>query len=130
MRLPCCCSAPVSAWVAAIILANEIPDAPSDAATGKRTLAVRLAGAHAAAPRLHAGRGLRRAAPAWRPMASSPPGAWRFPLGLLAVGLHASRLLGGSREQLAQGIRRTLGVHAAGCLWLLAVIAVGESGNY
>ena len=33
---------PASAWVAAVILANEIPDAPSDGTTGKRTLAVRL----------------------------------------------------------------------------------------
>jgi 1,4-dihydroxy-2-naphthoate octaprenyltransferase len=116
-------SLPVSAWVAAIILANEIPDAPSDGITGKRTLAVRLG---ARTPLLHglmqvagfaalavaAGRGL---VPAW---------SVTLPAVLLAAGLHASWLLAGSRVQLARGIRLTLGIHAMGSLSLLAAIAL------
>ncbi|MDH3282727.1 MAG: 1,4-dihydroxy-2-naphthoate octaprenyltransferase, partial [Gammaproteobacteria bacterium] len=35
-------SLPVSAWVAAILLINEVPDVAADGATGKRTLPVRL----------------------------------------------------------------------------------------
>mgnify|MGYP001822402325 FL=1 len=35
-------SLPVSFWVAAILLINEVPDIAADAATGKRTLPVRL----------------------------------------------------------------------------------------
>jgi len=117
-------SLPVSAWVAAIILANEIPDAPSDGITGKRTLAVRLG---TRTPLLHgllqvagfAGVGLAvalRLLPAW---------SLALPALLLAVGLAASRLLAGSRDQLARGIRLTLAIHAAGSLWLVLAIAMG-----
>ena len=35
-------SIPISAWVAAILLINEVPDIAADSATGKRTLPVRL----------------------------------------------------------------------------------------
>jgi 1,4-dihydroxy-2-naphthoate octaprenyltransferase len=35
-------SLPISAWVAAILLINEVPDIGPDGATGKRTLPVRL----------------------------------------------------------------------------------------
>lgn len=119
-------SLPVSAWVAAIILANEVPDAPSDGATGKRTLAVRLG---ARTPLLHAlmqvggfaslavtaGLGL---VPVW---------AVSLPTVLLAAGLYASRSLAGSRVRLALGIRLTLGIHAVGSLWLLAAIIAGRT---
>lgn len=121
-------SLPLSAWVAAIILANEIPDTPADGVTGKRTLAVRLG---ARTPLLHglvqvasfvavglvAARGL---VPGW---------SVAFPAVLLAAGLHASRLLAGSRDQLARGIRLTLGIHAAGSLWLLAAVILPSAGG-
>ena len=112
---------PVSAWVAAIILANEIPDAPSDGATGKRTLAVRLG---ARTPLLH---GLMQvaglAALATATARGLLPGwALSLPAVLLAAGLYASGSLAGNRLQLARGIRLTLGIHAVGSLWLLAAI--------
>lgn len=110
---------PASAWVAAVILANEIPDAPSDGTTGKRTLAVRLG---ARTPWLHglvqalaflgcAGLTAAGLVPAW---------LLAVPALLLVLGLRASRLLGGDRNALAAGVRLTLAVHAGGCGWLLA----------
>jgi len=119
---------PVSSWVVAIILANEIPDAPSDGVTGKRTLAVRLG---QRTPLLH---GLMQAIGfgAFAALAgrSLLPG-WTVtvPVALLAVGLYASWLLAGSRDQLARGIRLTLAVHAAGCLWLLAAVILADAGS-
>lgn len=119
---------PLSAWVTAIILANEIPDAPSDGFTGKRTLAVRLG---ARTPLLHglvqvagflavglvAARGL---VPGW---------SVALPAVLLAVGMYASRLLAGARPQVARGIRLTLAIHAAGSLWLLAAVILPAAGS-
>jgi 1,4-dihydroxy-2-naphthoate octaprenyltransferase len=119
-------SLPVSAWVAAIILANEIPDAPSDGVTGKRTLAVRLG---ARTPLLH---GLLQvigfatlALAAVRGLI--PPWSVTLPAALLAAGLHASRLLAGSRAQVARAIRLTLAIHAVGSLWLVAAIIAAST---
>ncbi|GMW07353.1 MAG: 1,4-dihydroxy-2-naphthoate octaprenyltransferase [Nevskiales bacterium] len=112
---------PVSAWVAAIILANEIPDASADAATGKRTLAVRLG---VRTPRLYAivqGAGLlaglacivRQLLPAWTLAV--------FAL-LFATALIASRWLGGSHTALRRGIRATLAIHVIGSIALIAAL--------
>lgn len=121
-------SLPVSAWVAAIILANEIPDAPSDGATGKRTLAVRLG---TGTPVLH---GLMQVAGfASLAVAAAlgllPVWAVSLPAVLLAAGLYASRSLAGSRVQLARGIRLTLGIHATGSLWLLGAVILPAAGS-
>lgn len=121
-------SLPLSAWVAAIILANEIPDAPADGVTGKRTLAVRLG---ARTPLLH---GLVQVAGfvavgLVAARALVPGWSVALPAALLAAGLHASRLLAGSRDQLARGIRLTLGIHAAGSLWLLAAVILAGAGS-
>lgn len=112
-------SLPASAWVAAVIVANEVPDAPSDAATGKRTLAVRLG---ARVPALHLA--LQSAACAGAvllALANLVPG-WTLlgPALLLATGARAARSLAGDRAAVATAIRLTLAVHALGCAWLLA----------
>lgn len=112
---------PVSAWIAAVVLANEIPDAPADATTGKRTLAVRFG---MRTPRLYAavqGVGLlagmacivRQLLPAWMLAV--------FAL-LFTTALLASHWLGGSRSALRRGIQATLAIHAFGSLALLAVL--------
>lgn len=112
-------SLPASAWVAAIIVANEVPDAPSDAVTGKRTLAVRLG------PRLPALYLALQAAACGASvllaLAAVLPG-WTLlgPALLLATGARAARALAGDRAAVATAIRLTLAVHALGCAWLLA----------
>jgi 1,4-dihydroxy-2-naphthoate octaprenyltransferase len=115
---------PVSAWIAAVIVANEIPDAPADGRTGKRTLAVRLG---ARTPGLHALLQIAAFAACLALAGAGLVAAWTVagPALLLAGGLAASRALGGDRAALARGIRLTLAVHAAGCLWLLAALVAG-----
>jgi len=112
---------PVSAWIAAVITANEIPDAAADAATGKRTLAVRLG---ARTPLLYAALqatafcacallALRGLIPPW---SLAVPAALLLPAGVAAGALR------GGRSEVMRGLRLTLLVHAAGCLWLGAVV--------
>jgi 1,4-dihydroxy-2-naphthoate octaprenyltransferase len=111
-------SLPVSAWSAAIILANEMPDAPSDAATGKRTLAVRCG---PRTPLLHGGAqaGASLACIALAGTAGLPAWTLAGPALLLVAGVVAARSLAGGRADLERGIRLTLAVHAAGTLWLV-----------
>lgn len=112
---------PVCAWVAAIILANEVPDARADGATGKHTLAVRLGAAtgwlYALMPLLALGAWYalvqRGALPAW---------SLALPALLVVPSLQAARDLAGDRAALTRAIRLTLGVHLAGCLGLFAVL--------
>jgi len=118
-------SLPVAAWVAAIILANEVPDAPADGRTGKRTLAVRLgprtplllAALQAAAFAGCVVLAARGVVPGW---------SLAGPALLLAAGITAARAMAGDRAALERGIRTTLAVHAAGCLWLLAALFAGR----
>jgi 1,4-dihydroxy-2-naphthoate octaprenyltransferase len=114
-------SIPVSCWVANILLINEVPDADSDAAAGKRTLAVRL--------------GIRGVSLIYMSLSlvafacvgfavftgSLPPLALLLPGMLLPIGLLIARRIGTSTRQTADlkpAIERTLAIHAAGCLWL------------
>jgi 1,4-dihydroxy-2-naphthoate polyprenyltransferase len=120
-------SLPVSCWVAGIIIANEIPDAPADGATGKRTLAVRLG---PRTPALYAWVQLA-ACLAWALIvARGMLPAWSLvvPAGLLALALGAARNLTGDRARLTRGIQRTLLIHAAGCVSLVVLTGVAASG--
>lgn len=114
-------SIPVSCWVANILLINEVPDADSDAAAGKRTLVVRL-GIRGAS---HLYTGLSLVAFACVGFAvitgSLHPLALLLPGLLLPIGLLNGRRIGTSRSQTADlkpAIEKTLAIHAAGCLWL------------
>ncbi len=112
---------PVSAWVAAIILANEIPDAAADAATGKRTLAVRLG---ARTPALYTAVQCAAFLAGVAGVARGLLAGWTlFVLALLlAAALVAARWLGGPRAQLRRGIQVTLAIHAVGSLVLIAAV--------
>jgi 1,4-dihydroxy-2-naphthoate octaprenyltransferase len=114
-------SLPVSAWVAAILLINEVPDIDADGATGKRTLPVQLglAGtgvlyvwihliAVAAIVLLAATGGL----PVWSPA---------VPVALLILAFRAAAAIKAGpeeRESMTGGIEATLAIHTVGTLWL------------
>jgi 1,4-dihydroxy-2-naphthoate octaprenyltransferase len=113
---------PVSSWVAAILLVNEVPDRKADGISGKRTLAVRLgtqgtallyAGLHSIA---------MLAAMALVILGALPTAVLLVPLVLLGVGFAAARKIAvGSRSPLKQSIEMTLTVHGVGCLWLVSL---------
>ncbi len=114
-------SLPVSAWVGAILLINEVPDIEADGGTGKNTLPVRLGlqstailyfVLHVIAATVVVFMTAQDMLPLLAPI---------VPLGLLRL---AWRALGpirngvASREAMTQAIESTLGIHTIGCLWL------------
>jgi len=114
-------SIPVSAWVAAILLINEVPDIEADASCGKNTLPVRL-GLNSTANlyfAIHVGAVL--AITVLTVQGNLPLLAPLVPAGLLALGWKAaSGIRGGieNREVMAKSIEATLGIHTIGCIWL------------
>jgi 1,4-dihydroxy-2-naphthoate octaprenyltransferase len=114
-------SIPVAAWVAAILLINEVPDIEADAASGKDTLPVRLGlsgtawlylGMQLAAALIIAVLTVRGALPLLAPL---------VPVGLLVLAFRASasiRVGVRNRDTMTQGIESTLAIHTVGCLWL------------
>lgn len=114
-------SLPISAWVAAILLINEVPDIAADGATGKRTLPVRLglngtaalyAGIHVFATIAVVWLTVRRGLPVAAPV---------VPLLLLVMAWRAVAAIRqgvAERDRLTQAIEATLGIHTVGSLWL------------
>jgi len=117
-------SLPISAWVAAILLINEVPDRDADGATGKRTLAVRLGlgGTAIAYALIHV---LATAVTIWLAVAGALPIATPLvPLALLFLALRAAasiRVGVADRARMTSAIEATLGVHTIGSLWLAGV---------
>lgn len=111
---------PVALWVANILLVNEIPDIAADAATGKRTLAVRLG--PAGTRHLYLGlNGIAAAGVVAAVLADLlPPGSMLVLLMLGPAALLAARglTIGASPSTLIPSIKLTLAIHAAGTLWL------------
>ena len=114
-------SIPVSAYVAAILLINEVPDVGADAATGKGTLPVRF-GLRATAiiyMLLHL---VAAAATAWLAVQGALP--ILTPLvsaGLLVLAFaNAGAIRAGvaDRAAMTRAIERTLGIHTIGVIWL------------
>jgi 1,4-dihydroxy-2-naphthoate octaprenyltransferase len=114
-------SIPVSVWVTAILLINEVPDIAADGATGKGTLPVRF--------------GLRKTsiiyfllhltgvgALAWLVVRGGMP-AWTLivPALLLVLALQAARAIRvgiADRPAMTRAIEMTLGIHTIGSIWL------------
>lgn len=118
-------SLPVSAWVAAILLINEVPDIAADAATGKRTLPVRLGrdGTSVLYFALHATAAL--AVVILTLEGSLPLAAPLVPLALLVLAYRARAAIRrgvDDRAALTGAIETTLAIHTTGCLWLIAVV--------
>jgi len=114
-------SVPVSCWVASILLINEVPDAGSDAAAGKRTLVVRLGTRRASY--LYMTLGLIAFACVWLAVMTGdlPPLTLLLPGMLLPIGLLNGWRIRTSEHEVASlksSIERTLAIHAVGCLWL------------
>lgn len=114
-------SIPISVWVTAILLINEVPDIAADGATGKRTLPVRfgLGGTsvfylllHLAGVAALVGLVLRGSFPAW---------ALIVPALLLVLAWQASRAIRNGiadRPAMTRAIEMTLGIHTIGAIWL------------
>ncbi len=116
-------SLPISAWVTAILLINEVPDIQADEATGKRTLAVRLryrgtAVLYAALHIVAAGAAVWLAIEGTLPMLTPI-----VPIILLVLAFRASRAIRGGiedRPAMTGAIESTLAIHTIGSIWLAA----------
>lgn len=118
-------SLPVSAWVAAILLINEVPDMRADATADKKTLPVRIGRARTAKVYLvmhlvgfAAIAGL--AAAGILPLITVLVPA--FLLALAAKAAAGIRTGLDDRAGLTKSIEATLGVHTIGSLWLTGIL--------
>jgi 1,4-dihydroxy-2-naphthoate octaprenyltransferase len=116
-------SLPVSAWVAAILLINEVPDIAADGATGKRTLPVRF-GLDGTAV-IYLGLNLLAAgAVLWLSIDGALPiAAAIVPVFLLINAVKAVRAIRvgiDDRAAMTGAIEATLGTHTVGGIWLAA----------
>ncbi len=114
-------SLPVSIWVGAILMINEVPDIEADGSTGKNTLPVRLGLAgtsrlyltiNVAAAFVVIYMTLQNMLPMLAPL---------VPVGLLVLAWRASVAIRGgveNRAAMTQAIESTLGIHTIGCIWL------------
>ncbi len=114
-------SLPVSAWVAAILLINEVPDIEADGACGKGTLPVRL-GLPATSRLYFAVQAAAFAIIVWLTAQGHLPLLAPFaPFGLLFLAWRASVAIKTGvedRESMTKAIESTLAIHTVGCLWL------------
>ena len=112
---------PIAAWVAAILLINEVPDISADGATGKRTLPVRLGldGTSVLYLALHVS---AVGAVAWLTFRGGLPLlAPLVPIALLALTFKAAQAIRqgvADRDGMTRGIEMTLGIQATGSIWL------------
>jgi len=118
-------SLPVSAWVAAILLINEVPDIQADGSNGKRTLPVRfgLAGTSV----LYVAINLVAAGIiSWLVYTDVLPlFAPLVPALLLILAFKAGAAIRQgveNRAAMTKAIESTLAIHTVGCIWLLACV--------
>ncbi|MDJ0939535.1 MAG: 1,4-dihydroxy-2-naphthoate octaprenyltransferase [Woeseiaceae bacterium] len=116
-------SLPISAWVAAILLINEVPDIAADAATGKRTLAVRLGerGTSVLYTAIHLFAAV--IVVLMTVNGDLPLAAPLVPVVLVVLALRAAagiRTGVADRDSMTKAIEGTLGIHTLGSIWLIA----------
>lgn len=118
-------SIPISAWVTAILLINEVPDVAADGATGKRTLPVRLGlnGTAVVYVLLHVAAAV---ATGWLAYENALPLlAPLIPTALLILAFRsgASIRVGiADRGRMTAAIESTLAIHTIGSLWLVGCV--------
>jgi 1,4-dihydroxy-2-naphthoate polyprenyltransferase len=122
-------SIPVALWVAAILLANEVPDIRADAAAGKRTLVVRLG--VVATRRLYAGIQLAAIAAFLACGALGFIPWWTAPVALLLlpqirIAVRSICDVSEDRARLTRAIETTLAVHMGGSILLIIAIIVAS----
>lgn len=116
---------PISVWVAAILLINEVPDIGADGATGKRTLPVRigLRGTALLYVSIHVAAAATVGWLAW--IDALPLLAPLAPVALLALafrsGLAIQRGIG-ERAGMTKAIEGTLAIHTIGSIWLIGCV--------
>jgi len=118
-------SLPISAWVAAILLINEVPDIQADGSNGKRTLPVRLGldgtsvlyvVINLAAASIIGWLAYTGSLPLFAPLVPAL-------LLILAVKSAAAIRQGiEDRSAMTKAIESTLAIHTVGCIWLLACV--------
>jgi 1,4-dihydroxy-2-naphthoate octaprenyltransferase len=114
-------SLPVSFWVAAILLINEVPDIEADGETGKRTLPVRLGlgGTSVVYLALHVG---AVAATTWLAVNGAVPILTpAVPALLLVIAFRSGMAIRrgiGDRTGMTRAIEGTLAIHTIGSIWL------------
>jgi 1,4-dihydroxy-2-naphthoate octaprenyltransferase len=118
-------SLPISAWVAAIILINEVPDIDADGATGKRTLPVRLGLVGTANLYIGVQVFAVAAVALLTIMGSLPLASPILPIALMLLALRAAAAIKGGvedRAELTRAIESTLAIHLIGSLWLCTCV--------
>lgn len=118
-------SLPISAWVAAILLMNEVPDVVADGATGKRTLPVRLGSRGTAILYVAIHIFAAAAVLLLTAMRLLPLAAPLVPAGLLVPAVRSAaaiRLHSPPQEVMTRAIEATLGIHTLGSIWLCACV--------
>jgi 1,4-dihydroxy-2-naphthoate octaprenyltransferase len=114
-------SVPISAWVAAILLINGVPDVKADGATGKRTLPVRLGFGGTAALYLAIHLIALAAIIQMSATGQLPLAAPILPVGLLILAFRAAAAIrrgNDDRAGMTKAIESTLAVHTLGSIWL------------
>ncbi len=121
-------SLPVSAWVGAILLINEVPDIEADGATGKNTLPVRL-GLQGTGRLYFALQSLAAIVVTYMTLQEMLPLlAPLVPIGLLVLAWRATSAIKvgiSDRNAMTQAIESTLGIHTIGCVWLTGCVVYG-----
>jgi len=123
---------PVSAWAAAILIINEVPDIEADRRARKRTLAVRWGAS--GARWIYWGLTVFALAASGAAIALRALPLWYAPFALAIAGLGLFAACGisiepAARPQLKRSIQLSLAIHALGCVCLLAAILIQGFGG-